>query len=250
MLKSDGTVVGRYDYDPYGRSKTVINTRLPDFNFTGLYRHSASNLDFAAYRAYDPDLGRWLSRDPINEAGGINLYDYVANGPIRAIDPLGLDVIVLFASKAVLGQGHIATLVGNNTTGWTYYSRNGYGSWPFYGDATVRTYATYEDFRNDTEQSARYNQAYHINTGPDADLAMKEYADEQIGERYHSIIPPSNNCADLTEKTLVVGGHRVPGYNQYPLFLSAFYIGSPEVPKFLFQNIINTKTGRLWNVFP
>jgi RHS repeat-associated protein len=68
----------------------VIKTTLPDFNFTGLYRHSASNLDLAVYRAYDPNLGRWLSRDPIAENGGVNLYGYAANDPLRFVDPFGL----------------------------------------------------------------------------------------------------------------------------------------------------------------
>jgi RHS repeat-associated protein len=90
MFKSNGTVVARYDYDPWGRSTAVINTTLPDFNFTGLYRHSRSNLDLAVYRAYDPDLGRWISRDPIAEQGGINLYRYIENNPVEIVDPLGL----------------------------------------------------------------------------------------------------------------------------------------------------------------
>jgi RHS repeat-associated protein len=90
MSKSTGAVVARYEYDPYGRSTIVIGNTLPDFNFTGLYRHSQSNLDLATYRAYDPDLGRWLSRDPIGETGGINLYGYVGNNPVGRIDPRGL----------------------------------------------------------------------------------------------------------------------------------------------------------------
>jgi RHS repeat-associated protein len=90
MFTGGGTVVARYDYDPYGRSTTVLGTTPTDFNFTGLYRHSKSNLDLATYRAYDPDLGRWLSRDPIAEGGGLNLYRYVANNSTGSVDLLGL----------------------------------------------------------------------------------------------------------------------------------------------------------------
>ncbi len=69
MTDVSGTVVARYDYDPWGRSTTVIGTNKPDFNFTGLYQHAKSGLDMATYRFYDPDLGRWLNRDPIGESG-------------------------------------------------------------------------------------------------------------------------------------------------------------------------------------
>ncbi len=41
-------------------------------------------------RYYSPSLGRWLSRDPIAEQGGLNLYAYVLNDPINSTDPLGL----------------------------------------------------------------------------------------------------------------------------------------------------------------
>lgn len=92
MFTGGGTVVARYDYDPYGRSTTVLGTTPTDFNFTGLYRHGKSNLDLATYRAYDPDLGRWLSRDPIAEKGGLNLYDYAGNNATNGVDRSGLFV--------------------------------------------------------------------------------------------------------------------------------------------------------------
>lgn len=44
---------------------------------------------------YDPRTGRWLSRDPIEERGGANLYGFVGNNPVGQFDPLGLDFIAV-----------------------------------------------------------------------------------------------------------------------------------------------------------
>jgi hypothetical protein len=41
---------------------------------------------------YSPELGRWMSRDPIQLDGGDNLYAYVNGNPVRWVDPDGLDV--------------------------------------------------------------------------------------------------------------------------------------------------------------
>lgn len=55
-------------------------------------------------RFYNPETGRWLSRDPIGENGGVNLYGYVGNGPVNAVDPLGLMIFfVPTQSTPVLG---------------------------------------------------------------------------------------------------------------------------------------------------
>jgi RHS repeat-associated protein len=90
MTNSAGSLVARYDYDPYGRRTLVSGTDLADFGFTDFYYDQATGLWLSMSRPYAADLGRWLSRDPIGESGGLNLYDYVANDPIDGIDPLGL----------------------------------------------------------------------------------------------------------------------------------------------------------------
>ena len=48
-------------------------------------------LHYYGYRYYDPVTGRWMSRDPIDEDGGDNLYGFVGNSPTGGIDTLGLD---------------------------------------------------------------------------------------------------------------------------------------------------------------
>ncbi len=55
-----------------------------------MFYHARSGLYLTHYRAYDPHLGRWLSRDPMGESGGINLYAYVGGNPVSSIDPTGL----------------------------------------------------------------------------------------------------------------------------------------------------------------
>jgi RHS repeat-associated protein len=53
------------------------------------FRDSETDLYYYGYRYYNPTTGRWLSRDPIDERGGMNLYEFVENAPVIFIDPLG-----------------------------------------------------------------------------------------------------------------------------------------------------------------
>jgi RHS repeat-associated protein len=51
------------------------------YRFSSKELHSNSGLYYYGFRFYDPSLGRWINRDPLGEAGGINLYGFVHNNP-------------------------------------------------------------------------------------------------------------------------------------------------------------------------
>lgn len=94
VVNASGTMVVEYGYGLWGDRTVLSGTGSSDRGFTGHFTHARSGLVLAPYRAYDPETARWLSRDPIEEAGGINLYGYVANNPINWTDSTGLAIDV------------------------------------------------------------------------------------------------------------------------------------------------------------
>jgi RHS repeat-associated protein len=87
-----GTTSGQIEYGPFGETIRLtpnVNNQSP-FRFSTKYTDDESDFLYYGFRYYNPSTGRWLSRDPIAERGGLNLYGLVNNGPINRIDRLGL----------------------------------------------------------------------------------------------------------------------------------------------------------------
>lgn len=112
LTDSSGVVQARYDYDPYGRRTKLTGSIDADFGFTGHYCHQPSGLNLALYRDYDADLGRWISRDPIGELGGLNLYGYVENNPLSRTDPSGRNPVVVGAAIGTFIEPGGGTIIG------------------------------------------------------------------------------------------------------------------------------------------
>ncbi len=89
---SDGTVCAQYEYLPYGEQVTATGTMAGSnpIRFSTKYRDNETGLYYYGYRYYSSDMGRWLSRDPIEEQGGLNLYAFVNNDPVNYWDLRGM----------------------------------------------------------------------------------------------------------------------------------------------------------------
>jgi RHS repeat-associated protein len=95
LMDSSGNIVAKYKYSPFGvqTSSTGAYAATNPFCFSSEYYDSITGLVYYNYRYYSPTLGRWLSRDPIEEEGGWNLYGMVNNNPIDYWDELGHGVL-------------------------------------------------------------------------------------------------------------------------------------------------------------
>jgi len=88
---ANGSVIKRYDYEPYG---AVVGGEVTDRpGYTGHVSDSATGLSYMQQRYMDPQLGRFLSIDPVTvspiDGGNFNRYWYVSNNPISRVDPDG-----------------------------------------------------------------------------------------------------------------------------------------------------------------
>ncbi|MES2659495.1 MAG: RHS repeat-associated core domain-containing protein [Verrucomicrobiota bacterium] len=99
LTGSDGLVIERYAFTAFGDLEEIMAADYTPRSasligwetfFHGEVRDSETGWYNYGYRYYLPQLGRWPSRDPIGEEGGIYLYGFVGNNGINGKDQLGL----------------------------------------------------------------------------------------------------------------------------------------------------------------
>ena len=126
----NGAVIARHDYHPFGEEVDGTGGRTMGLNygddsvrkeFTGYERDNEIDLDFAQARYYAVTIGRFSSADPLyftenrlTDPQTQNLYVYVRNSPLIAVDPSGLDVKVKDKTKDRKGAGELLAKLNGN----------------------------------------------------------------------------------------------------------------------------------------
>ncbi len=90
-LFGDSGVANDYRYDPWGNAQHGSTTVSNWLRWAGSMLDWHEGLYAMGARSYDPELGRFLSEDPLGLSAGINPYAYVGNSPTNGTDPSGLD---------------------------------------------------------------------------------------------------------------------------------------------------------------
>jgi len=94
---TSGLYSANYEYGTFGEGIRVsgpVGKDIP-FRFSSKYFDTQTEMVYYGYRYYNSSTGRWLSRDPIEEAGGINVNAFVGNATVSSVDPLGEDFIAV-----------------------------------------------------------------------------------------------------------------------------------------------------------
>ncbi|KJV05966.1 RHS repeat domain-containing protein [Methylocucumis oryzae] len=90
LIDDAQNIVAQYSYSPFGQLQTATGPLADQpMRFSTKYYDPETGLSDFGYRFYRADVGKWLTRDPIGEAGGINLYGFVENNPVNFIDSYG-----------------------------------------------------------------------------------------------------------------------------------------------------------------
>jgi RHS repeat-associated protein len=150
LTDSTGNIVQSYAYDVYGTPYIATGTgftALRDFVgnlhgndrfYTGREYEVSTGLYYYRARFYSPELGRFISRDPIGMSDDVNLYAYVGNSPMMGVDPDGrmvkrmvkiMEVGIKYAWESSGLNKDIPAFIELNKDAWAFLGLNTIAVW-------------------------------------------------------------------------------------------------------------------------
>jgi RHS repeat-associated protein len=150
-------------------------------------------LSYYGYRFYQPVMGRWLTRDPLQEAGGINLYGFVQNNPVNYFDPYGL---FHFGKRPLAGMSFMITGVLDDSLNIEVAHEHG-----FFDDGSGENIGFGPNGRF-SENPWDFDYVYDFTTIYDDDIIREALGNLEDGE--YSLIGigslDKNNCQDWSDR--------------------------------------------------
>lgn len=138
-----------YNFTSFGKETSSNPILLNPWAYAGKRWDPELALSYFGKRYYDPELGRWLTSDPLGFVDGTNLYQYLFNNPYRFTDSNGEFVIAI--PLIVWGAGAAApTLAAIGT-----YIAAGVAT----GAVAYGGYKLYESYQHDPVTETSYNLA-------------------------------------------------------------------------------------------
>jgi RHS repeat-associated protein len=132
-----GEVVWKAEYFAFGRAVASIERVRQPWRLPGQYHDEETGLHYAVARYYDPDLGRYLSMDPLRLPGNsLNYYTYCDGDPLNRVDPTGEISLTLGTVLIAVGVGiAVGAAIGAGVE--LYKERNQETDWSQVGRAAV-----------------------------------------------------------------------------------------------------------------
>ncbi|TCL53456.1 RHS repeat-associated protein, partial [Hydrogenispora ethanolica] len=157
VTSATGAKLAEYKFAPYGE-KELASGDGTAYQFTDKAEDVTTGLDYFGFRFYDPEVGRFISQDPIKD--GANWFAYCYDNPIRYIDPLGLRV----------GD--------NDNGGWDgsgYDGDSGSSSFRDNGYQHDRSHGDYDSFESDGYTIDHYENGIPVFAAPEVRVTASRY---------------------------------------------------------------------------
>ncbi|MDZ7923657.1 MAG: RHS repeat-associated core domain-containing protein [Marinagarivorans sp.] len=149
-------------------------------------------------RVYHPKLGRFMQTDPIGYKDNMNMYAYVGNDPVNAVDPAGEATVYIWNKGPTPTGNSAAGHVATKTKDGTYVSK-----FP----TSTDSWSSKADFHTPERDVATYGRK--ADSIIEVDLPNEDAASEAAGKitsDSEQEWSPTNNCADAVESVLNSGG--------------------------------------------